>query len=74
MKEQLKQLEDNIQGARLLFNQACQRYNLLVSEFPSLLIARTFGFRQAAFFELPPLQVIEATDIKINQDKSELPP
>jgi LemA protein len=71
---QLKQLEDDIQGARLLFNQACQRYNLLVSSFPSLLIARTFGFQQAAFFELPPIQAIQAEAVKTGQAGSKVLP
>ncbi|MEQ9464327.1 MAG: LemA family protein [Haliea sp.] len=44
-------IEDHIQYARRFYNGAVKLNNILVEQFPALLVARMFGFRQAEFFD-----------------------
>lgn len=54
LQRQLVTTEDRIQAARRLFNANVRDYNRRVESFPSLVVARTFGFRREAYFELEP--------------------
>lgn len=49
----LADLEDAIQNARRYYNAVIRDYNTKIGQVPSNLIARTFGFRDREFFELP---------------------
>jgi LemA protein len=48
----LVEIEDQLQYARRYFNGSVRDNNNLVEGFPSLLIARLFGFKTDAFFEI----------------------
>lgn len=52
LQESLQGIEDEIQLARRYYNGTVRDYNILVESFPSLIIARMFGFATAEFFEL----------------------
>jgi len=48
----LTEIEDHLQMARRYYNGAVRDYNTRVESFPSNLVARLFGFRQAEFFQV----------------------
>ncbi|MEJ2400323.1 MAG: LemA family protein [Xanthomonadales bacterium] len=48
----LVEIEENLQFARRYYNGSVRDNNNRVEGFPSLIIARLFGFRSAAFFEI----------------------
>lgn len=52
LKEQLSEIEDNIRYARQFYNDTVEAFNTAVTSFPANLIARTFGFREEAFFKI----------------------
>lgn len=49
---ELVEVEDVIQGERLLYNRAVSDYNRTIRLFPHLLVARAFGFTPRNFFEV----------------------
>jgi LemA protein len=53
LQQSLLQIEDAIQGARRHYNAVVRDLNTRIMQFPSNLIARTFGFREREFFEMP---------------------
>ncbi|MBK9179083.1 MAG: LemA family protein [Acidimicrobiales bacterium] len=69
LQRELVITEDRIQSARRLFNANVRDYNRRVQSVPSNLVARLFGFRADAFFEVdraireggPPQVRVEAT-------------
>ena len=48
----LVEIEEHLQFARRYYNGSVRDNNNFVEGFPSMVIARTFGFRTAAFFEI----------------------
>jgi LemA protein len=48
----LATVEESIQSARRYYNAVVRDFNTKVQQVPSNLVARTFGFRQADFFEV----------------------
>jgi LemA protein len=48
----LVEIEEHIQFARRYYNGAVRDNNTLLESFPTLIIARAFGFRLASFFEI----------------------
>ena len=52
LQKSLADLEDQIQMARRYYNGTVRELNILVESFPSNLVAGTFNFTQAEFFEL----------------------
>jgi LemA protein len=52
LHRQLADTENQIQFARRYYNGAVNHYNNRTQNFPSLLIARLFGFRSAEFYDL----------------------
>ena len=52
LHDSLVEIEDQLQYARRYYNGSVRDNNNLVQGFPSLLIARLFGFREAEFFEI----------------------
>lgn len=48
----LVEIEERLQYARRYYNGSVRDNNNVVEGFPSLLVARLFGFRNAAFFEI----------------------
>ena len=55
LQAELTGTENRIQAARRIFNGNVRDYNRRVDSFPSLAIARAFGFTHASYFELDPL-------------------
>lgn len=52
LHKSLVEIEDHLQFARRYYNGSVRDNNNLVEGFPSQIIARLFGFRSAAFFEI----------------------
>lgn len=52
LQEELTTTENRIGFARQSYNDSVLRYNNKVEQFPSNIIARTFGFDKSEFFEL----------------------
>lgn len=53
LQQSLMQIEDAIQSARRYYNAVVRDLNTRIMQFPSNLVARTFGFREREFFEMP---------------------
>ena len=53
LQRELENTEDRIQASRRFYNANVQDYNRRVQSFPSVLIARSFGFKEEEFFEIP---------------------
>ncbi len=51
-QDSLSEIEDEIQMARRYYNGSVRNNNTLVEQFPSNLVANTFGFPVAEYFEL----------------------
>jgi LemA protein len=51
-QEALQTVEDEIQMSRRYYNGAARDLNIKVESFPSNLVASSFGFRQAEYFEI----------------------
>jgi LemA protein len=49
----LAELEDHIQKSRRYYNAVVRDYNTKIGQVPSNIIARSFGFREREFFEMP---------------------
>ena len=52
LQAQLSEIEDAVQNARRYYNAVVRDLNTRVLQFPSNLVARTFGFREREFFQL----------------------
>ena len=52
LQKNLADVEDQIQYARRYYNGTVRDLNIRVESFPSLIPARSFGFRTAEYFEL----------------------
>jgi LemA protein len=50
---ELTNTEDRIQTSRRFYNNNVQDYNRRVQAFPSLIVAKTFRFKEEEFFEIP---------------------
>ena len=53
LQQELSNTEDRIQTSRRFYNSNVRDFNRRVQSFPSMFIARTFGFHEAEFFEIP---------------------
>jgi len=52
LQHQLAEIEDQLQMARRYYNGAVRNFNIGIQSFPDVIVARLFGFSEAAFFEL----------------------
>ena len=52
LQKSLADIEDSIQNARRYYNAVVRDLNTRVLQFPSNLVARTFGFREREYFEM----------------------
>jgi LemA protein len=59
LQEELTGTENRIGFARQHYNDVVAQYNIARQQFPSSLIANTFGFSEAEFFELEPTEAAE---------------
>ena len=53
LQDELAGTENRIAVERRRYNEAVQTYNVAIRSFPANLLAGTFGFGKAAFFEAP---------------------
>ena len=53
LQGELSNTEDRIQAARRFYNANVADFNRRVQSFPSTFIARSFGFKEEEFFEIP---------------------
>ncbi len=53
LQAELSDIENKIAAARRFFNNATSEYNTSCEQFPSVLVAKMFGFKHEDFFELP---------------------
>ncbi|MBI3440803.1 MAG: LemA family protein [Proteobacteria bacterium] len=52
LQSELSDIENKIAAARRFFNNATNEYNTGIQQFPSVLVARLFGYKEEVFFEL----------------------
>jgi LemA protein len=52
LQGQLSEIEEQIQFSRRYYNGTARDMNILIQSFPSNLIARSFGFAEADYFEI----------------------
>jgi LemA protein len=57
LQKQLADTENQIQYARRYYNGAVNAFNNRLQRFPDLIVANSFGFRAAEFFQAEPGQV-----------------
>ncbi len=65
LQTQLAEIEEVIQKARRYYNGSVRDLNNLIEQFPSNLIARTFSFQMASFFELDPSEGAAAAPVAV---------
>ena len=53
LQSELSETEDKIAYSRQFYNDVVYKYNNACQQFPSSLIANSFGFKEAEFFEAP---------------------
>jgi LemA protein len=51
LSDKLVEVEDHLQYARRYYNGAVRDLNTQIGSFPDLIVARTFGFREAEFYQ-----------------------
>ena len=51
LQRNLTDVEDHIQYARRYYNGAVRNLNVRIESFPDMMIARSFGFKKAQFFD-----------------------
>lgn len=64
LQEELSDTENKIQAARRFYNGNVRDLNIAIESFPSNLIAKTFGFKQAEFFGVAGEEEREAIEVK----------
>lgn len=53
LQSELSDIENKIAASRRFFNNAVTEYNTAIEQFPAVLIARSFGFKETVMFEIP---------------------
>jgi len=67
LQAKLVDVEDHIQMSRRYYNGTVRNYNTRVESFPSLLVARLYGFEQAEFFELESVVEAAAPEVELSR-------
>ncbi len=52
LQNELADLENKIAAARRFFNNAVAEYNTAIEQFPAVVLANSFGFKEEEFFEV----------------------
>ena len=52
LQSELSDIENKLAAARRFFNNAVQEYNTGIQQFPAVLFAASFGFRERTFFDV----------------------
>jgi len=66
LQEQLAEVEDQIQMARRYYNGSVRELNIKVESFPGNLVAGTFGFKTAEFFEIESPEERAVPEVQFN--------
>ncbi len=66
LMEELASTENRVSFSRQAFNDAVMRYNTAVEVFPAVMVAGTFGFTKAAFFEITSPEEREAPKVSFS--------
>ncbi len=66
LQRELTDTENKIQAARRFYNANVRDFTIATQHFPSNIVAKVFGFRSDAFFELPEGQEAAAEPVKVN--------
>jgi LemA protein len=82
LQQELSNTEDRLQTSRRFYNANVRNYNERVQQFPSMIIARMFGFEQEEFFEVddalreagPPRVDFTGTAPAANVEQTSQPP
>ncbi len=53
LSDELAGTENRIATERRRYNEAVREYNSYIKKFPQMLVARSFGFKEQAYFEAP---------------------
>jgi LemA protein len=64
----LVEIEEHLQYSRRYYNGSVRDNNNAVEGFPSLIVARLFGFRQAEFFEIELASQRSAPQVSLDSD------
>jgi len=67
LHDSLVRIEEHLQFARRYYNGSVRDNNNLVEGFPSMIIAKAFGFKGATFFEIELASQRTAPEIKLEQ-------
>lgn len=68
LQKSLAEIEEDIQAARVRYNDIVARLNTLVESFPASLIANKFGFTKKSYFSLDLATQREVPDISFSND------
>jgi LemA protein len=68
LHESLVRIEEHLQFARRYYNGSVRDNNNLVEGFPSMVVARLFGFASASFFEIEMASQRTAPEIRLEQE------
>lgn len=52
LQKALRKIESQLQAARRIYNSEVTNYNVAIKKFPALIIARIFGYKEEALFEI----------------------
>jgi LemA protein len=66
LQRELTDTENKIQAARRFYNTNVRDFTIATQHFPSNIVAKIFGFKSDAFFELPEGQEAAAEPVKVN--------
>jgi LemA protein len=67
LQKQLTETEDRIAAGRRFYNANVRALNTRVESFPSNVVAGTFGFKQAEYFEVEDLAIRSAPTVDFGQ-------
>lgn len=66
LQRELTDTENKIQAARRFFNGNVREFTIATQTFPSNIIAKMFGFKSDAFFELPEGEEAAKNPVKVS--------
>ncbi len=68
----LVEIEDHLQYARRYYNGSVRDNNNMVEGFPAMIIAQTFGFKLAVFFEIELASQRQAPEIDLEESSIDI--
>ncbi|MFQ5678699.1 MAG: LemA family protein [Gemmatimonadota bacterium] len=69
LQQTLEEIEGAIQNARRYYNAVVRDYNTKIAQFPSNVIANSFGFTRREFFALEDDRAREAPKVEFGRDE-----